>query len=267
MIKEISAFSLRGTDLDSLRGNPDPDTEYVLNSAGLRGPELDGSADIVALGCSQTFGQGVPEQDTWPNKLAKATNMSYVNLAVPSESSYGMLTQALAYIEQYGKPKVFAALFPGYGRMSIPINYRYNREREDIPARNFDESEIVNLNIDNRADRIPLLAKKPYPLENILSIEVPMHQSLQAVRHLITYCKIMDIKLVFSSWHPSMVEVMENLQFDGYQKIDSYNECHELDDQSNSSRWSKGSDLAEHMGIHSHIHYAEAFARILKSEN
>jgi hypothetical protein len=269
-VEALSSFVLRGTSLDSLSNNLDPETPYNLNSLGLRGPEPDGKADLVALGCSQTFGQGVFEEDTWPNRLAVSLGATYVNLAVPSESPYGMLNQALAYIKKYGRPKTIVALFPGYNRMLAPINYSYNRENENVTPRSVDESELVNLNFNSENNKIPTVAKKPYPLENILSLEVPMYQSLQAVRHMVAYCDLMGIELVFSSWDRDMKNAMVELDYKQYVEVPDYGsglECHAEEKQLNESRWHEGSDAAKHMGAHAHIHYAEAFAKNIRSIN
>jgi len=54
---------------------------YKINSKGFRCEEFDDTPCLVALGCSYTFGVGLPEQDTWPSLVGKALGLKVVNLA------------------------------------------------------------------------------------------------------------------------------------------------------------------------------------------
>ena len=270
--KQLYGHLLYGTNIDSIGQNTDPETTYKLNLHGYRGPNLR-SVDFVALGCSQTFGQGVEEEDTWPSRLSKLTGMSYVNMGVPAESSHGMLNHALAYIDKFGAPKAIVALFPGYGRFSTILNYAYNRQRLTEPPYAGGVS-LVRLNTDAREDaEIPKLSKRPYPIEDIISVETTMYQSLQAIKMLIEYCKVAGIKLLFSSWQEEMVPVMETIGYSEYVKTLPrcyegviFEDCHSDERKIHESRWHEGSDVSGHMGVHAHIHYAEAFAERLKNE-
>lgn len=61
-------------------------------------------ADIVAIGCSQTYGAGVRPDQAFPAVLAGRSGASFVNLAVPSYGGAG----SLAMLERYAtlRPKV-----------------------------------------------------------------------------------------------------------------------------------------------------------------
>ena len=52
---------------------------YEINSIGCRG-EVDENSEIIASGCSITFGLGVPEDGRWTNFLSKKINKSVTNL-------------------------------------------------------------------------------------------------------------------------------------------------------------------------------------------
>jgi len=56
----------------------DEHNTYDINSLGLRG-KLDMDADVLASGCSITFGIGVPEDGRWTNILSKKINKSVTN--------------------------------------------------------------------------------------------------------------------------------------------------------------------------------------------
>jgi lysophospholipase L1-like esterase len=74
------------------------DTEYVINSLGYRGAEVDTAIEgkrVVFLGDSITFGTGVAEPDTFfsllSGKLKSAHNMDSVNLSLFAYSPYDYL--------------------------------------------------------------------------------------------------------------------------------------------------------------------------------
>jgi len=54
---------------------------YKINSHGFRCEEFDDTPCLVALGCSFTFGVGLPVQDTWPSLVGKALGLKVVNLS------------------------------------------------------------------------------------------------------------------------------------------------------------------------------------------
>ena len=62
----------------------DTQGDYTLNSEGFRGKHFEYNSGIVALGCSLTFGVGVDQNDTWPEKLANLMQTDYYNISFPS---------------------------------------------------------------------------------------------------------------------------------------------------------------------------------------
>lgn len=63
---------------------------YDFNLFGFRSPELisadDGKESVLFLGCSHTFGIGLPLENTYPYIVSKDLNINYWNLAVPGSS-------------------------------------------------------------------------------------------------------------------------------------------------------------------------------------
>lgn len=73
--------------------------EYYINEFGARGPALapkgSGKPRIICMGGSVTFGGGVPEQDTWPARLAKLVpEWSVMNAGVTGYTSRHILAYA-----------------------------------------------------------------------------------------------------------------------------------------------------------------------------
>ena len=62
---------------------------YKTNSLGYRCPEFrplpDGGKNVVVLGCSHTFGEGLEENETWVSQVAKQSNkiLRWWNLGQP----------------------------------------------------------------------------------------------------------------------------------------------------------------------------------------
>lgn len=60
---------------------------YNINSEGFRCEDFDDTPCLVALGCSYTFGVGLPDTDTWPALVAQARGLKVVNLSWPGQGS------------------------------------------------------------------------------------------------------------------------------------------------------------------------------------
>lgn len=263
----------------------DPDTKLDLNSKFFRSPEFE-QVQLLVAGCSQTFGAGVDNELIWPYLLSKKLNYSYANIAVPGLSVQGIVGSVVSYIQQYGKPKVLAINLPGYGRMALALKPLYNtisdagrfskEERKFSP----DQVGIAHVNFGYReieGKDIPLISKRPHVIDEIMPYEVPLHQSMFALSMLIEYCKAADIKLIFTTWHGAMNELIERkisdprtrIDLSGYCKVPTNlrdSECHLELKSKHEEIWDEGRDHGHHMGVHAHIHVAEAFANKLKEE-
>jgi hypothetical protein len=91
--------------------------EYKINSSGFRTGEFHEDTEIVAIGCSHTFGVGVPEHLIWPSVVKELTGVQdVVNLAKNGSSIAHQIRWLLNYIRIYGAPKMVLANFPDLGR-------------------------------------------------------------------------------------------------------------------------------------------------------
>ena len=264
----------------------DDRNEYTVNSYGLRSPEFDGQVDLIVAGCSQTYGMGVPDDQVWGRQLADKLGLSYVNLAAPGWSAQTILSSVLAYIEEFGKPKVLAVLLPDFARMLMPLRFdvnRFNTGKEKL--RNVGSVHLESINfsshnakdVDGPRDRY---IKKPYDLYEVLPFEVPFFFSAQAVAYLISYCKAAGIELVWSSWNARILKFYKDLSLEGYSRLDmsGFMDRDIPDQDEMEDAWSCHPELAEkygdnfyramgndsHMGIHEHTHLAEEFYSFIK---
>lgn len=246
----------------------DPDTKYKLNTFGYRSPEF-GPVEMLAVGCSQTVGLGVDEEDIWPNLVADLTGMSHANLGIVGNSAQGMLEGVLAYCKEYGPPKVICALYPGMYRFKTLLRKDMNTA---IYVDRTTETEVKNVNLAFASEGIELeksvnYAKRPYNLNDVLAYEVGLYQSVMAVNALIEYCNVAGIKLVMSTWEPDANKILKDkVEFAELDNVESFFyapdsiSCHSTKLGDNKH---KGRDSSGHMGSHQHLHFAELFVESL----
>lgn len=82
---------------------------YDLNSLGYRMKEIteiNQKNYVVVLGCSHTFGLGLPLEETWSYKLSKHLQCDLVNGAAPGSSNELILINLIRILANLEKPKL-----------------------------------------------------------------------------------------------------------------------------------------------------------------
>lgn len=98
--------------------------EYKFNSFGFRSEEFTTTDDnIMFLGCSLTFGTGIPIENTWAYITSKELNLKCYNLGIPGGSSDTCFRLCLGWIDKL-KPKMVIFRRPPGIRMEFIINER-----------------------------------------------------------------------------------------------------------------------------------------------
>jgi hypothetical protein len=132
-------------------GNKHPDgAQYTLNSFGYRCPEWspmpDGKKNVVILGCSHTFGQGLNDDEHWVHFLSQhnTKRCRYWNLAQPG-SSGDKLVRTLYGSEKIIDPRIVIACWPDWSRRErfekSPINLSGGHE---TLRHETDETDLAN---------------------------------------------------------------------------------------------------------------------------
>lgn len=271
----------------------DPLNSHRLNAENFRDFEYDGPPEVIASGCSQTFGQGVPEELRWSNQLSKLLNVSVRTLAVPGWSIQCMVNAIMSHIKKYGKPKSVVLLVPDFLRFDFVSNKNVlisHRDRNHIS----EQSDVVKLVHGNAylfGDR-PKISKVPHIENEVISPETAAFMSGQALSFFVEYCKASNIKIVWSTWNimtDELVSYVKNIDFTENIELlgvpprlidfETYvppvfngsgisfqldADCHSELKKQNSNVFDLGSDSDEHMGSHIHMHFAELFAKELK---
>lgn len=160
--------------------NPDYDT----NSKGYRCPEFDplpdGGKNVVALGCSHTFGEGLDRSDVWLSRFEKKIgnkNLRFWNLAQPGASA-NKCVRILYGTEKLLFPKIIIVCWPVYTRrerldhypMSLTSdNPLLKNENDYTDHHNFLQCvfHVEKFAEHNRASTFHCFANDVYPLADV----------------------------------------------------------------------------------------------------
>lgn len=268
----------------------DPKREYVQNSDGFRGSEEFKQADIIATGCSQTFGIGIEESAMWSKVMGNALGMSSVaTIAAPGWSIQEMVSSTMEHIRKYGKPKVIAALLPDFGRTVMLEDSSLLVRRTDSDATNGTSAKLRTAGFHfGGTDVPPKISKAPHLANDVIPTEYAVFLAGQTWAGFIEYCRQAEIKLVWTSWSTSVKEMYKALnymlnieevnhefrQFDfsGYvvNPFDSLEKrwiiqleslgCHKDIADKYPDSFRVGTDLCDHYGAHAHAHIGEMLA-------
>lgn len=160
--------------------------DYIFNSYGLRSREFDVDHELVAAGCSFTYGTGIPENARWADMLANKLNVSVANLSFPGAPIDMIIANLMKYLSLKDKdPKYIAVLLPDFLRVS----YLNNKENKSLVGISIDASQH-KFSYDNNKD----------VLSSVLPIEWSYFKVQDYIKMLEIYCKSKNIKLVWSTW-------------------------------------------------------------------
>jgi len=257
----------------------DPKTEYATNNFGFRDKNWDKVSEILAVGCSNTYGIGVPIEGSWPKILEKLTNKNVHNLSRPGISIQELVFQMFAYFEKFGNPEIIVCLFPDPFRIVVPVKPGLVGVGKEISdSRPVESLHLDKYNNTKISDRKKYL-KIPYDYEDIFPMEFPLYFSMRAIHMLEQYCRTNKIKLIWSSWHPLTLNVFEQLKeitftnFVNSKEFTITNErlesiCHTTYPEVEDRYFSWGQDIEtgkdqSHIGVHKHLHIAEEFYKEL----
>jgi hypothetical protein len=294
MIEDINRLFLNQMQENKFRhpnvskeGDDICEIEYKTNSLGYRDKEFDGKSDILALGCSMTYGQGLPQENIWIDVLSKKLNISFSNLASRGDSTIGQIIKAFYYFQKFGNPKIVVALFPCFriptpqvkDKMESVNNFRqkqfkYNNYMPKIEYTEIDDSRFIKY------------SKAPHDPANIISEDFVFFYEKIFIDMLRQYCKSNGIKFFWTVWDRGYQTKFYNKintfypdhhkeycymkEFDwkipNTEEFDKYFEFNALDchnEYRQDELFYRAADRLDphqpHWGIHKHMHIAENF--------
>jgi len=245
----------------------DVKTEYITNNFGFRDSFWEGPSDILAVGCSNTYGIGVPKNGTWPSILGKFLDKDIRNLSLPGISIQELVFQVFEYCKRFENPKTIICLFPDPFRMVVPTIKDFLVVSNDNPKNGIETVQLNNKN------EVKEYMKKPYNYNDFLIKEFALFFSIKAIHMLEQYCNSNNIELIWSSWDHSINHVFSKIQdlpfnnfyadnFFGYDNPGD--QCHKEYKDAFLNYFNRGQDIENgkeysHAGVHWHVHVAEKF--------
>ena len=295
--KEVGLYSPYAENVIYSKPSDDPNTgtvdeynTYKINSLGLRG-EVYENADVIASGCSITFGIGVPEEGRWTNILGKMANKNVMNLGNPGGSVETICNNIIQYCMNSSMPKEIFCLMPDFFRNMVVVDREFYKPK--IPDKRIeqrDELQLIFCNPDVQPYKDSILMKitdKKY-IEDATS---PHQLILNAINHIYvleSFCLLNNIKLYWTTWDLSSSLLMEelvktkNFKLKNFSSFLSKTQSKNLDEFiatqcslfhnsefKDNLCWAKGSDYSivnykkaperAHPGIHVQYHVADFF--------
>lgn len=222
--KELFKY-IKRTDSEDLQV-VDSDNDYFINELGFRG-KIKNSPEIIGIGCSFTFGMGVPENGVWTNILADSVGIDILNLGAPGHTVKKICELAIRYISKSNKPKTIFAFFPSFfrGMMIEDINFykssrdmsqnkqtKIEKQTSFYPIIHYDRSQ--NSMFFKNTDSAKFFKSKdkdvPY-MENVLSPHQLISDAIDSISTLQDFCYSHGIKLYWSTWDIPTTILMDNL--------------------------------------------------------
>ena len=159
---------------------------YKYNSHGYRSIEFSSNVDILTVGCSFTFGTGLPFEYTWSQQLQKKIpHKKVATLAWPGIGIQRLISYIFRYFKNIGNPKMIICNFPDFYRFLFLDKFSNN---------------IINYY--PNLCKNPLLDKKQ---KKQIEDTAPPDQwgfyiSYEYMLMLEQYCESNNIKLIWSTW-------------------------------------------------------------------
>lgn len=245
--------------------------KYNYNNEGHRGPDFAKNVDMLAIGCSVTYGTGLPIESTWSYKLAKDLGLSYNLLAFPGGGISLLVRQVFQYIDKYGAPKYLVALLPDNDRVDVyglsdRANFKHSNKKRV-------EEKIRSISLSGLTSDNSIISHK----ERSVNIKYARLNAMSQTVMLIKLCKLLGINLLWGTW--SDWDIFADLSYDFYsvggdilQTRSTVSDirpgglvhalCHE---DPNDPYWVEGSDEVKHWGTHYHVHVVEHFKQEIEN--
>jgi hypothetical protein len=275
---------------------PRPEYSYEWNSDCLRSVEFSTKPKVVALGCSNTLGQGLPVDFRWTDILAKKIGQDVGNISYSGASIAKDISSFFGMIHTYNYlPEYVICNFANLQRL-------YFVDPENKFMRDY------FLNNEQRVSK----AELPFEYGKIIPYEWVYYHNLDHIKMLEAFCMTNNVKLIWSTWSNNMTAEQEDFlvnsfkcyvkdptrnlfpqsfeysvnansieELDGFYKMHNWDSirCHEEEKNNHSDifeyaydyhkiagAWGPGGHWP-HPGYHRQIHWAEFYYNHLKENN
>jgi len=269
--------------------------DYYINNFNFRDNvdwEIGKPSEIIALGCSHTYGIGVPQEYNWPSILKSKTNKSLANLGICGASAASLLNVFLFYLDRVGIPKYAIACVPNYLRYNHIADGNFYSSRKGQTLAEKVVTHLRTADYDTGESHVEdKIIKLPVDPRYLISPEESLNQYISSIYIIEKVCKFLNIKFYWGTWSGPTQEIFEKNLFlekefcldrknyvEGINIDISLNKSpkeifearklgcnsdHEMNKEDfikYQSMWSLASD-ANHLGIHWQYHTAESFIK------
>lgn len=300
VIESVFSASLR---INETQGEKhDLVNSYHTNSYNYRSPEFKKGTDLLIVGCSYTYGIGLPYETVWGTQLANMHKLSYANISMPGASVPWMVDQVFRYFNDFGHPKYLTMLIPNFHRGIAYLDQEINTGTKHPRKGDYSDERVSAASSFSptslAAKDFPKISKRPHDAAEVTPPQLSIYSSFRHIRYLESYCSSNGINFKWSVFEAPSEEFANAVdqKFPLLGKLDLYrrNWREEFSEERNGffhrnmedgsvihcceelRSWAGDAfDLATdrdngidraHPGVHSHIHAARDFSRALFSE-
>jgi hypothetical protein len=177
-----------------------PEYNYIWNSDALRSVEFSTKPKVVAVGCSITLGQGLPQDLRWSDILSKKIGQPIGNISYSGASINKDVSSFLGMVHQYEYvPDIVIANFANLERF-----YFIDGSGE----------WMRDWYINHKPKKTK--ASAPWDYEEILPYEWVYYQNLDHIKMLEAFCDSAGVKLIWSCWSNNLSEEQENFLYKNF---------------------------------------------------
>ena len=180
---------------------------YQYNNYNFRSIDFSSEIDVLTVGCSHTFGSGLPFEYTWSQQLQKKIpNKKIATIAFPGLSIQGSISYLFNYFKTIGNPKMIICNFPDFLRFEVLtkelrlINY-YSMIYQ---SPNFSVEQCQDIN------------------ESFADEAWGYYINLKYLLMLEQYCESSGIKLIWSTWQYYAQNYRNLFNESGFNTLDEY---------------------------------------------
>lgn len=234
-----------------------PQVEYSINSHGFRGAEFS-NPDTVVLGCSVTYGIGLPVEMTWPYLLGEKIG-AFNNISIPGGSVPQIVDVAMAVMNDFSHPKHIFFLIPNIDR--IHAAFDVNGSPWWTYAWSSDIDSFISMNLPKVE---PFFLKTHNGRRVSIPVEMAISESFKAIIRMSNFARTIGSRFSCFSWSDRVNSILAESGIEGFidgGHVQPKGQCHE--GLSSSEFWDCAIDRGTHPGLHHHTHYKERFERVL----
>ena len=180
---------------------------YEYNNYGFRSEEFSSDIDILTVGCSHTFGSGLPFEYTWSQQLQKKIlNKKIATIAVPGLSIQSAVSYLFNYFKIIGNPKMIICNFPDFYRFEVLTK----------------ELKLVDY-YENIGKNNSFSTEEHQNIKEAFADEAwGYYINLKCILMLEQYCESSGIKLIWSTWQYSMQNYKNLFNESKFNNLDEY---------------------------------------------